>query len=426
MPVSEVLLQQHTEQPSVASPGAAADQSVHSLNSNTGSGDTVRNADIMKAWEAVSPEESDSARLEEQAAVEIDSAKEKLNRGKVNKSKADAAEVESADGSGEQLEASDKETEEEAEAAAEETSDDDSEDRQLTPKESRALIKQRIEMNKRLERKEARLNKQWSEREAQVKAAEARVAQVDRLQAAVDAGDFDGIAKALGVESWNDLNTVALQNMQSPLYKQQRALEAKLKAKEEADKQRETQLAQQRQAAEQAQAIAEWKKDLAAEVSNDSEPAVAALLKARPGLVDNLFAIQQHSFHTNEDAPSAREAVEQLLPAIWAEHQTWTKFFEEHKDSKFLRSLLGIRSAPKTVQVSDQATSKLERQTAKKTSGGPERRDAKPAPKPVSAKSISQAQLASASAQRPMNEKELKAHYEKLLADEWRAAGVRA
>lgn len=414
MPVSEVLLQNHTEQPSVATPNAVVDTKVQSLNDNTGSGDMARNADIMKAWEAVEP--SDSAKLDEQAAAEIDSAKEKIV-----KKTAKGAEVEPEAEESEAAEEPEQESEEEAEQA----DSDDSEDRQLTPKESRALIKQRLAMNDRLARKQARLEQQWAQREQQVKQQEARIAEVDAVKAAIDNGDFDGLAKALGVTDWNTLNTIVLQNMQSPLYKQQRKLEQQLREKEQREQALAEQVRQKQAEAERIQAANEWKKDLAAEVEQDSDPAVAQLLKARPALVENLFAIQQHAYHTSGEPISAREAVEQLLPAIYSEHQTWSKFFAEHGESKFLRSLLGLQTPAKSAKVSGQGASILERQTAKKTSGGKSERDVQPVKPRPAAKSISQAQLASASAQRPMTEKELKQHYEKLLSDEWRSAGMR-
>lgn len=430
--MSEATLQNYTDAPSVAAPGAnAGAASIQSINPQTSNGDVKQGNDIMKAWAAVEEAgQGPDTVSEEEAAAQIDEAAKVAAKPKGAKNVKQEAAPAEAEGETPETGA-DAESEEEASETEEESAKREAKsDKKLSPKESRELIKQRIALNERMQRKEARLNQQFQQREAQLQQAAARVQPLFKALQAIENGDFDGIAKALGeaagdasISDWNALNATALQNMQSPVYKQMRKLEAQ-------QRERDAQLAQERQAAAQQKAEAEriaaaneWKKDLAAEVTSDEDPAVAALLEVRPGLVENLFQIQQHKYHTSGEAVSARDAVEELLPAIYEEHQVWSKFFEEHGDSEFLRSL-GLQApaakVAKPVKVSGQGAI-LERQTGKKTSGPAREAPAAPKAKPV-IKNVSQAQLASPSADKPLTEKQLKERAILAMEQEWRAA----
>lgn len=318
------------------------------------------------------------------------------------------------------------EVEAEEEASAEEEEQEAAKPaRKLTQAENRELMKARIAQNQRFQRREQAQEQRFAQREAQVAQKEAEFrAQYEPLakaKSAIESGDFDGFATALGYTDWNTMQGEALQAVQSPVYKRMRALEKEREAERaQLAQQREEYQKQQAQQA-QAQEIQNWKANLRDECLSDEDPAVAELVEARPQIVDALFAIQQQHYHqSGGDLLPARDTVLQFCENVRTDFEFWAPLIEANPE------LFGSQAASAKAKPAAQPVraAVLERQTNKKTSGAAQ---APAGVKPVAAvakprapsKTISQAQTAGASALKGMNDKELKAHYERLMQQEW-------
>lgn len=302
------------------------------------------------------------------------------------------------------------------------------EKRKLTQAENRELMQARIAQNQRFQRREQAQAQRFAEREAAIAKAEAQhrslYEPLMRAKAAIEKGDFDGCAEGLGYKDWNTMQAEALEAVQSPVYKRMRQLEkdAEARRQQELEQQAQWQQAQAQQA--QAAAIQEWKANLHDECVSDDDPAVAALVEARPNVVEALFAIQQKHFHTTAgDELSAHDAAVQFMYNVQEDYKFWSQFFEQHSESELLS---GIREAATKPAKQANRGAILERQTAKKTSGGKaEVRDASTAVAPAKklpSKTISQTQTAGASALKPMTDKELMKHFAPLIQQELTAA----
>jgi len=301
----------------------------------------------------------------------------------------------------------------------------------LTQAESRELIAQRVKLNQRFQRREQQQAQRFAQIEQQLQSKASEFAPLHDCMKAIEAGDFDGIAKALGaamkdpeLTDWSKLNTAALQAVQSPVYKRMRQLERVQQERDaEAQRQREQYETSQRQAAQQAE-IAAWKTNLAEELTTSDEPLFAEIIEKRPQMVDALFSIQQAHFDpVSGETLSAADAGAELLKNVRADFKFWSELFEKHSDSEILASLGATGKAPKAkaATVSDRGAS-LERQTAKKTSGATAQ-VAAPARKP--SKNISQAQTSGPSAVAPMNSDQLKKFFARKMEEEWREAPPR-
>lgn len=272
----------------------------------------------------------------------------------------------------------------------------------------RDLIKERQKLRERFERNERAQTqrfeakqRQLQEYEQKVQGAHQQLQPVMRAAQAIEQGDFDGFAKALGevlrneeMKDWNTLNSEALKAVQSPIHKELRALRQKQEDdRKEAERLRNEQV-QRAQFEQKQREVAEWKRGIAEELSGEEDAAIPAIVETRPELVDAIFNIQNHHYQTtNGEVLSARDAAVQLLTNVRKDFKFWSNFFEEHGESDIIKQLTGSQSAPKKKTAVSNGTQRTE------TS---ERRGAK-APK-----NVSQSQTAQAAALAPMSEKELK------------------
>jgi hypothetical protein len=356
-------------------------------------GDPAKQVSIADAWKAtvakVGPvtypdEEREARATEEPAAEEPEAPAAEKPEPKKAKAKEEPAE--------------EPETEEEEEPARETVT-------------TRDLIKERQKLRARFERNEVAQEQKWQAKHRELVGLEQRVnkaaqdyAPLIRAAQAAEAGDFDGIAKSLGeflknedMKDWNTLNGEALKAMQSPVYKKLRDLE---RQQAEAARQRDAQLQQQQQsyAEQQRQVeIANWKRGIAAQLTEDEDVAIPAIIESRPQLVDAIFNIQQaHYDETGGDTLSARDAAVKLLENVRADFKFWSDFFEEHGESGVIKKLTGSQVAPKKKPAVTEGRQRTE------TS---ERRGAATRPAP---KNVPQTQTAQAAALGNLSEKELK------------------
>lgn len=383
---------------------------------NATTGNPTNQADIMSAWKKTIQEVGELDPEQDPAKVATDEDEPEAEAKPAKPAKATKA----------------AKAEEEAEPEAEADSDEEAKPAKLTQADNRALTQARIALNQRFQRREAAQMQRFQEREQQLQRMQqehsATFQPLIDAARAIEAGDFDGFAKGIGgylkdpaLADWNKLNEVGLQAVQSPVYKRMRQLERQqAEALEQQRKQQEQQAQLQAQHAQAAQ-IQAWKDDLKDSCVAHEDPAIASLIESRPQLVDAIFNIQQAHYHqTGGDVLEPADAVAQLLTNVRNDFKFWSEYFESHSESPLLS---GIQAAsPKPAKTAVRGAT-LERQTAKKTSGPkqPATRDAAPAPavRKSPPKSISQAQTSGASQIALKSDKEIKAHFERLIQQEW-------
>lgn len=391
---------QESIDPSELSPEQAVAYNAHSSNPG------VQN-DIQKAWNASIEEVG-----EPDETPNVPPAKAALAKAKAAKPKAAEADAESDE--------VDDTAEDEAPAPK-------GKPEKLTQAESRALIEQRVEMNKRFQRRDASWQAQVNQREQALQSRFQELAPLQEAWKSIEAGDFDGFAKHLAaahkdasVTDWNSLQAAALQAVSNPMYKRMRQLEKQTAESQQAQQAQQQQAQAQHAEAAKAREIQTWKASLADEVNAADDPAIGNLLTERPQLIDAVFNIQQQHFHeTGGDVLSAHDAASKLLQNVRDDFKFWHAYFESHAESDILANI-GV-PAPKAAQVRGRGAT-LERQTAKKTSGGMQQMP-QPAARPkVVTKNISQAQTAAPSAAKPMSEQQIRDKAIRDMEAEWRQA----
>lgn len=140
--------------------------------------------------------------------------------------------------------------------------------------------------------------------------AQAKVGPAMRAQAAWDAGDYDGFAKALGKKDWNELNREAIGRFADPNYKRVRELETWKEQQEASARQAQQVQAAQQQEAQRQQAIAGYKAELSAGMKESTDRVVRAF-HDDPQFLDAVYAVQNEHFDgvatiTPEEAAHAR------------------------------------------------------------------------------------------------------------------------
>jgi hypothetical protein len=135
-----------------------------------------------------------------------------------------------------------------------------------------------------------------------------QAAAVAAANKALEAGDFDEFAKALGRKDWNELNGEVLQRFTDPNFKRLRDLEKAHKEREEREQQmlRESQ-ARQQQAAQQ-QRITAYKQELAQQLAACEDP-LAAAFHDDPLFVDAVFKVQREYYQEHGEALPIAEAI---------------------------------------------------------------------------------------------------------------------
>jgi hypothetical protein len=160
------------------------------------------------------------------------------------------------------------------------------------------------------------------------------VQMVEAAKAALDAGDFQGFAKALGFESWDKLQEDQIERAADPSFhrilelEKERDSEKREKLEREQMEQQRTE--QQRQAQARAAEETRYRAGLAQDMSKSRDPLIAALAHD-PGVVGAIFNLQKQHYDprsgrtlTPEEAadfaapgaPSLRKHMRQLLDRL--------------------------------------------------------------------------------------------------------------
>lgn len=427
-----------------------------SIAANPGTAAPDRQPSILSAWKAaeakvgaldveedlVPSEESKIEAAPDDEAVETEAADDETEEEADEKPKVEAKPKEKergkrgADGKFK----SDKPADEKPVAGAK---------KERTPEESaelKALIADRRRLRERHDEDSKKLAAHYQGVESNLRAAAAKLAPLQQVAEALENGDFDGVAHGLGkflgaeeLKSWTDLNGEILRAMQAPGYKRIRELERKQAEIARANEQQIEAQRQQRAQYEQQQARAEWQKNLASDLADDEDPAIAALLDARPQMIDAVFNTQQSHYHTSrgELQPPSR-AAETVLAAVIDDLKFWGDYVERHADSPVIQKLMGT-SNPRKESKTEKSASVSRRKAAKYegASSLTDESDESMSEAPVKSKvpaakskspvaNVSQSKTAAPSPARQLSEKELKDLTIRQMENEWRNSGLRA
>lgn len=158
---------------------------------------------------------------------------------------------------------------------------------------------ERVAFRRKMQEERSHLAQQREQALIELKQVEAQILSKGQkaiaIQEAVDAADYEGMAKHMGFASFRDLNKHFLEATSSPQYKQTKALQEKL-AQQEREVQ-EYKAEQTRRAQEEARLKAEreWKDDIVDTLSVAKDPVIAKMAK-HGTFVEQVFAVQQKHY----------------------------------------------------------------------------------------------------------------------------------
>lgn len=308
-------------------------------------------------------------------------------------------------------------------------------DEKEEPAEKPLGVKDLVKEREKLREKEARREQyhqrrgQALERDYQAKynhlaTVEQKLSPLMDAAKAVEVGDFDGIAQAIGkflgnedVKDWKALNSEALKAIQSPMYKRMRDLERQREddRKTTAETQAQLQRVEQERAAK-AQ-VESWQMNITDELSEDDDPAVQALIKAKPDFAARVYAIQKAHYHKNDgDILPAREALASVaLNDVFAEIEFWNSFIEEHADSPVVQKFTSRRSGKNSEKTDGTRSAESSEKNGTRKTATSERRAGPPA------KNVSHTRAAEASPAIPMDDASIKRLFKSKMEQDFAA-----
>ena len=129
-----------------------------------------------------------------------------------------------------------------------------------------------------------------------------------RFTTAVDAGDFDAIAQAVGLRDWATLQAEAVAQASDPSYKRLRALEREKEEKEAREAQAREQYQRQLAAKQEHDGLVAYQAELAKQMEKSSDPLVRAL-HWDPIFVKEITALQRKHWKESGAKLSAEQIV---------------------------------------------------------------------------------------------------------------------
>lgn len=165
-------------------------------------------------------------------------------------------------------------------------------DRSVAPPE-------RVEFRRKMREERSHLAQQREQALAELKQVEEQILTKGQkaiaIQEAVEAADYEGMAKHMGFGSFRDLNKHFLEATSSPQYKQTRALQEKLAQQEREVQEYKAEQARRAQEETRAKAESEWKADIVDNLSTAQDPVIAKMAK-HGTFVEQVFAVQQQHY----------------------------------------------------------------------------------------------------------------------------------
>lgn len=285
----------------------------------------------------------------------------------------------------------------------------------------RDIIQERRRLRAAFEAREKQRDAEHAARMAELSARETKHAPLMKLASAVESGDFDDIAAAVGeflgakeLKTWESLNDEALKQVRDPHYKRVRDLERKAAEREAQDAEARKQREAHEQQAQQVAAERQWKHGIVEEIAAHEDPALNAMIAKRPRLVDGIYAIQNEHWKETGEVMSATDAAAVQLGSVIREFVEWSDFVEAHPDSPIVRKFMGDRGTPKKPVLSDHSAAQTSA-TGNPKAATSERRGGPSGPP----KNVSQAQVAEAAGTKPLSPAQIMAKYKRQMEHDW-------
>ena len=181
--------------------------------------------------------------------------------------------------------------------------------------DTKVTVRERAAIREQGRRLRSALEAQWTEKENEFKERETqfsdRAAKVQAIEDAYEKGDYEGLAKALGVKDWNELQNSVIQRLADPNYK--RLLELEQKHKEREDREAKEKLDREEQSKRQLQehAVTKYMQTLGQKAQTSKDPVIRAMAED-PSFLQAVYRVQQE--HWDGESTVSIERALQLAP----------------------------------------------------------------------------------------------------------------
>lgn len=241
--------------------------------------------------------------------------------------------------------------------------------------------------------RDAELAKVEQARQALAK-EEAGFANIRKAAAALESGDPDGLAVALGRKDWNELNDELLNHTASPTYKRLKELERRDAERAENEKRAQDQARQQQAQRQQHEKIQAHMRGMAEELAEHEDPLLAEACAEFPQLTELMFGEQRSHWKAEGEELDAATAASKSLSSLYANARKIVDLCEKHAEASPLAKRLKGVQAPKQPGGDRGARNPVRQADAK-----------------ASAKTVSHTRAAEAAAPRELSPRELRDKY---------------
>ncbi len=148
-----------------------------------------------------------------------------------------------------------------------------------------------------------------------------QLSRAEKLDAAAESGDYEGLAQLLGKKDWNALQEDVIARLSDPNYKRLQELEQYRQQQEVEKQQRQQQYERQTQVQRQNAARAEHVQNLQAQMKSSADPLVSAMYDD-PQFVAAVIEVQRQNWdgHTTVSPEKAIKIAAQGFPAPLQQH----------------------------------------------------------------------------------------------------------
>jgi hypothetical protein len=234
----------------------------------------------------------------------------------------------------------------------------------------------------------------------EIEAAASSRGKSESFEKAVDAGDFDGMAKAAGFKDWRDMLNEQTKRMASPEYRRVQELERREQEREKAAKEQDERRAQEEQAQKNAQGIQAYKASMAEQLK--AEGGQLERLGSDQGFVNLLYDAAAEYFRRTGVELEPAEMVDTPSPLF--NNESPLDFLKSRWEA--LHAIFGDHPADQ-----DEAAQAAARRGGQSTRS----REPKKAPKVVSQRNAAEASAPPVFDDTPEGQKAYKAYFTNML-----------
>jgi hypothetical protein len=148
----------------------------------------------------------------------------------------------------------------------------------------------------------------------------------ERIKAHLESGNFDAIAQAFGMKSWNEMNDHAARAFATPEFKRMRELEARAERIEAERAEEKRQYEEQQSEARRQQAEREYVTYVDTSLKGASDAHIKALSED-PNFTQAVFGFMSNHFRQTGEELDVEDAARQMLPNIRAHYDRLHKIF---------------------------------------------------------------------------------------------------